>query len=134
MSHRDYKSDTTYNAGLPTFSEADLREIYRKAGVDFETGLPVEKITSGKVALCAGNVSAGVLSVNAPIWTFMAAARKCNCMSCQGVMQNIRDAAAYHKTGEKDGYIRMVAMANIQYYISRLRSIVLSAHIQHNSQ
>ena len=133
MKH-DYKSDASYNAGLPDYTEAQIAEIYTKANVDIVTGLPVveSKSAGGKVALCAGSYSAGVLSVDAPMWAVFQAARKCGCPSCENQLANIASAASWHKSSPVGSENRRMAMRNVRYFIHRLTDIVFSPVIKHN--
>lgn len=136
MSKHEFKSDDLYNAGLPDFTQEQIREIYAKAGVDIETGRIIEsdtpKTTSGKTALASGKLSAGALAFDAPTWAFIAAAKSCGCLSCAGVLENIKSAAAWNKSNlvlkrptDLSGY-------NTRYFIHRLREIVMSRTIKHN--
>ena len=133
---RDIASDTTYNAGLPDYTDEKLREIYANAGVDFETGLPVasekSKSAGGKVALASGKLSAGVLSIDAPVWAIFQAARKCQCISCAGALENIKSSAAWNKSNIALRRPTNHSMSNIRYFIQRLTDIVFSPVIKHN--
>ena len=131
MSKRDFASDDVYNAGIPDFSDAQVAEIYRQAGVDILTGLPIVKSTSGKVGLASGKLSAGVLTFDAPVWAFMATARACNCMTCRGILENIYGTARAYRTAETATRKRQ-RMEDIKFFIGRLRSVVMSAYVNHN--
>lgn len=141
MKH-DIASDATYNAGLPDFTEDEIQKMYLKAGVDIVTGLPLDSVrlrkdTGGKVALASGNLSAGVLAFDAPTWAFIAAARSCGCISCEGVLANIQSAVVYFvnpgfSNTRRARMAKNQAKQNRQYFYSRLRSIVMSVSIKHN--
>lgn len=128
---RDIASDTTYNAGIPDFSDAQVAEIYQRAGVDMVTGLPVAKEPAGKIGLASGKLSAGVLTFDAPVWAFMATARACNCMTCRGILENIYGTACAYRTAET-AIRKRQRMEDIHFFIGRLRAVVTSAYVNHN--
>jgi hypothetical protein len=132
MSHKPgFENDTTYNRNAPTLTDEQVRGVYAKAGLDYETGLPVERAPSVKNALCSGKFTAGALSVDAPYWALKQAARACGCMTCEGALTNIRDAVVNYALSPRSYHAKW-ARQNRDYFIQRLREVIFSQSINHN--
>ena len=105
MSDCDYKSDDQYNAGI-FLTEQKARKMYAGLGIDYNTGLPIKSIHQMKQE-----------------------ARACGCISCAGVLANIRATVAWHAIS-KTAADRRRSRTNYNYFIDLLR--VIRGSCKHN--
>ena len=125
-----YENDMIYNARAYDLTDGEIRAVYAKAGLDYETGLPVAKAPAVKIAMCSGVYAAGAFEMNAPYYQLKRSARACMCPSCESALINIRGAAVSYTNNK--GAVRLWARQNRQYFIQRLREVIFSQSINHN--
>jgi len=126
-----YENDTIYNARAYELTDGEIRAVYAKAGLDYETGLPVAKAPAVKIAMCSGVYAAGAFEMNAPYYQLKRSARACMCPSCKSALINIRGAVIWYTLPE---YKNAKSHARQQrvYFIQRLREVIFSQSINHN--
>jgi hypothetical protein len=126
MSHKPgYENDETYNANIPTLSDETISKIYKSAGIS--------EVTGNRLVMVGKVVNGGETEINASYHDLKAAALACNCISCAGVLENIRNAVmAYHDSQRL--YVRRWMRQNRAYFIQRLRDVIASPDANHDEK
>lgn len=124
----EYENDDLYYQGVPTLTDQQVEEIYKKAGINIKTGLATGKTVNGELVV---TVSPNLQDSEKPVTlhTLKETARRCGCTTCTGALAGIADAVKWYRVNRA---AHVYARKNRQYFIQRLREVIASPTVNHN--